>query len=157
MCYEMALGTLINTSLECGPSSSGTGITHVKDETRDIQDNLVQIIPQLSLDAPIFHPRWVRKNGILYQCNNTYLITGSDGLDPVFSHLDDLMVIGGDMVIFVVSLCNVQYYDSHFHAYVVDVTPQRMLFHTIVDYNIHHGHKLADGKTYISLRYYFLP
>ena len=106
ICYELASGRLIHAPLECGPSSS-TGVSYVKDKTKDIQDRLFQILPQLNLEASIFHPRWVRKNGVLYQCNNAYLITGSDGLDPIFSHLDDLMVIGGDMVIFVMSVCNV--------------------------------------------------
>ena len=93
------------------------------------------------------------ENGVLYQCNNAYLVTGSDGLDPIFSHLDDLMVMGGDMVIFIVSICNVRYYDSHYHAYVVDVTSQRSLFRDII---VYHSHKLADGKTYISLKYYLV-
>ena len=35
------------------------------------------------------------------------LITRSDGLDPTFSHLDGLMVVGRDLVIFVVQ-CQVQ-------------------------------------------------
>lgn len=108
------------------------------------------------MDSPIFHPRWVRQNGVLYQCNDAYLITGSDGLDPTFSHLDDLMVAGGDLVIFVVSLCNVQYYDSHYHAYVVDVTSQRSLLCKIIDHSVHHSHRLADGKTYISLKHHFM-
>lgn len=107
------------------------------------------------MEASVFHPKWVRKNGVLYQCNNAYLITGSDGLNPVFSHLDDLMVVGGDMVLFV-SLCNVQYYDSHYHAYVVDITSHPKLFHTVIDHNVYHGHRLADGKTYISLRCHFM-
>ena len=67
------------------------------------------------------------------------------------------MVVGGDMVIFVVSICNVQYYDSHYHAYVVNVTSNRTLLHTISDHNVYHDHRLADGKVYISLRYHFMP
>jgi len=138
MCYELSSGKLIDTSIECGPSTSGTGIAHVKDETKDIQDNLFHILPQLSMEASVFHPKWVRQNGVLYQCNNAYLITGSDGLDPVFGHLDDLMVLGGDMIMFVVSLCNVQYYDCKYHVFVVDVTLHRKLFHTVFAHNVYH-------------------
>lgn len=29
------------------------------------------------------------------------------------SYIDDLMVVGGDMAICVVLICNVQHYDSH--------------------------------------------
>ena len=156
ICYELASGRLVSTCLECGPSTNGVGVTQVRDKTKDIQDELFRIVPQLSLNTSIFHPRWVRLNGVLYQCNNAYLITGSDGLDPTFSHLDDLMVVAGDLVIFVVSLCNIQYYDSHYHAYVVDVTSQRTLLCKTFDYCVHHGHRLADGKTYISLKHHFM-
>ena len=156
ICYALASGRLVSSPLECGPSGT-SGLTHVREETQDIQDKLFHIVPQLNMDASIFRPRWVRRNGILYQCNNAYLITASDGLDPVFSRLDDLIVIGGDMVVFVVSLCNVNYYDSHYHAYVIDVTSQRSLFCNIHDQFVYHGHRLADGKTYISLKYYFIP
>ena len=78
------------------------------------------------------------------------------GLTLFLAIVDDLMVMGGDMVIFVVSICNVRYYDSHYHAYVVDVTSQRSLFRDIIDHNVYHSHKLTDGKTYISLKYYLV-
>ena len=55
------------------------------------------------------------------------------------------------MVVFVVSLCNVNYYDSHYHAYVIDVTSQRSLFCNIHDQFVYHGHRLADGKTYVTV------
>ena len=86
ICYALASGRLVSSPLECGPSGT-SGLTHVREETQDIQDKLFHIVPQLNMDASIFRPRWVRRNGILYQCNNAYLITASDGLDPVFSRL----------------------------------------------------------------------
>lgn len=153
MCYAQASEKLVCSSFECGPPLRETGITLVKDENNDIQDSLLHIVPDLSLEAVVFHPKWVKKDGILYQCNNVYLITGSDGLDPIFSHLDDLLVIGGDMCVFVVSLCNVNYYDSHYHAYVINVTSHRFVTSILHDHNVYHGHKLADGQTYISLKY----
>lgn len=119
MCYEQSSGKLIDTSIECGPAAKGCGVTCVRDETRDIQDSLYGLIPDLSLEATVFRPTWVRRNGIQFQSNNAYLITGTDGLDPIFSRLDDLMVIGGDIIIFIVSTCKVLYFDSHYHAYVI--------------------------------------
>ena len=35
---------------------------------------------------------------VLYKCNNTYVIVGSDGLDPIFGRLDELLVVGGNAV-----------------------------------------------------------
>ena len=61
------------------------------------------------------------------------------------------------MVIFVLSLCKVLYFDSHYHAYVINFTPHQSFLTTILDHNVYHGHKLADGLTYITLKYFFSP
>ena len=150
MCYELASGSIVHAPFECGPARCGTGLTIVKNEPKNIQDHLISVLPQCT----IFRPRWVKQNGITYQDNNAYLITSSDGLDPEFSRLDDLMVIGGDLVIYVVSLCEVQYFDSHFHAYVISVTSHQSLLTNLMDHNVYDGHKvISSGLTYVTLRY----
>ena len=100
MCYQMASGKLINSPLECEPAQRGTGISLVRNELKNIQENLRHLIPELSLDCQVFKPKWIKHNGILCKSNNVYLITGFDGLDPVFSRLDDLLVVGGNLVVF---------------------------------------------------------
>lgn len=66
------------------------------------------------------------------------------------------MVIGGDTIVFVLSLCKVLFFDDHYHAYVINVTQQRLFVSNLYDHNIYHGHKSADGYIYITLKYYFL-
>ena len=61
-------------------------------------------------------------------CNNAYLIVDTDGLDPVFGRLDEILVIGGDQVVFVASMCKSLYFDDHYHAYAISVTSHRSLF-----------------------------
>lgn len=157
MCYELAYENLVRTPLQCGPAKGGfSRPSLVQDENNEIQDYLVGIIPQLSLLATVYRPTWVRREGIHYQSNNAYLIIGSDGLDPIFGHLEDLIVVGGNMVTFHVSVCNVLYFDSHFHAYVISITPRQTLFNCLLDPNVYHGHKGDDGNTYITLKYYFI-
>lgn len=39
-CYESASGKLVNTAVECGPPSSGNGLTLMKDEAEDIKSRL---------------------------------------------------------------------------------------------------------------------
>ena len=78
-----------------------------------------------------------------------------DGLDPIFGRLDELMVIGGDSVIFVLSWCEVLFFDDHYHAYAVTVTSQRLFLSKLLDHNIYHGHKLANGYTYTPLNITF--
>ena len=70
------------------------------------------------------------------------IIIGSDGLNL----FDDLLVVGGDMIIFHVT---VLYFDSHFHSYVISITSQQSLFSVILDHNVYHGHTLADGQIYV--------
>ena len=77
----------------------------------------------LSDDTTICHPKWVEKDGIRYHTNNYYLITGSDDFDPVFSRIIDVLVASGNMLLFQVQLCSVNYYDEHFHSYVVSELP----------------------------------
>ena len=156
MCYELCSEKLVNVSFECGPAATGTGLTTVATEPKDIAENLIQLMPYISLDASVFHPKWVRNNGILYQNNNAYLIIESDGLDPVFGHLDEIIVVGGNMIIFVLSMCKVLYYDNHYHVYAINVTSHRCVYSHLFDHNVYHGHRLANGITYIYLKYYFL-
>ena len=49
------------------------------------------------------------------------MIVQSDGLDPIFGQINEILVIGGDSVIFGVSVCKVLYFDDHYHAYVISV------------------------------------
>ena len=110
MCYELTSGKLIKFSFLCGPPTHGTGLTSICQETNDFQENLANIFSDLSSETTVFRTKWVSKSGILYQCNNAYLIVDTDGLDPVFGSLDEILVIGGDQVVFVASMCKSLYF-----------------------------------------------
>ena len=155
MCYENAGKGILYAALECGPARHGNGLSLVKEEDIEILGILKETVPDLSLDATIFRPTWVKRDGIIYKVNNAYLIVDSDGLDPIFGQLDDFFVIGGDIVIFCVTLCKVLYYDSHYHSYVVANTSNRKVVSSLVDHTVYHAHTLS-GFTYITLKSYFL-
>ena len=122
----------------------------MRQETSDVQRNLFS-----SIDCKVFRPTWICDNGILYKCNNTYVIVGSDGLDPIFGQLDELLVVGGNMVIFIASICKVLYFNSRYHAYSFSVTAQKSAFSSLYDHNVYHAHMLSDGL-YITLKHYFM-
>ena len=63
MCYDLAAGPLLHTSLECSPARSGNGLNQVKDEPKNIYNFLINVVPNVSLDCTIFRPTWVHKNG----------------------------------------------------------------------------------------------
>ena len=149
-CYELANGSILSKPIECGP---GKGPSTLLNETNDIKEGLLQLM-DISLQSTVFHPNWVRKDGILYK-DDVFLITGSDGLDPLFVQLAELLVVGGDMVVFVVHPCITLYFDSHYHSYVVEVETRKVLTSDLADPNVLHGRKI-NGLTYVGLKYFFV-
>ena len=79
-----------------------------------------------------------------------------DGMDPVFAIIEELLVIGGDMVLFCVRNCRVRYFDDHYHAYVVDHTSEQSLTVELLERNVYHAHAMSDGFSYISLKHSFM-
>ena len=151
VCYELSSGSLLSNCIDCGP---GEGPRLVCDELPDIREGLSKLL-EISPHSTVFHPRWVRKDGILYK-DNAILITGSDGLDPIFGRLDELLVVGGDIIIFVVNPCITLCFDDHYHAYVLDLQPHRVLISHLADHNVLHGRNI-NGHMYVRLKYFFIP
>ena len=73
-------------------------------------------------------------------------------LIPFSPGCDDILIVGGDLIVFLTSVCQVLFFDPHYHAYVISVTPQQSLFIDLKDHNVYHGHRV-DGLTYITLKY----
>ena len=45
-----------------------------QDEAEDIQDCLAFILPGISLETAVFHPTWVRQDGVVYRPNMPTLL-----------------------------------------------------------------------------------
>jgi hypothetical protein len=142
-CYEMSNGNLLHSRLECGPMS--TAHIELIDEEDLIQTFIVEQIPGVCMNTLVSRPNWVYRDGVTYKNNNAYVIIGHDGTDPVFAIIDGLIVIGGDMVLFLIRKCNVCYFDDHFHAYVVDHTTQQSVTVDLLDRNVYHVHVMYNG------------
>ena len=69
--------------------------------------------------------------------------------------LDELLVISGSTLLFVVIECNVLYFDDHFHAYVLELTANKSVMYEKYDNNVYHAHRIND-KLHVSLKHYFL-
>lgn len=76
-----------------------------------------------------------------------FLIVGTDGLDSVFGHLDDVMIVGGSFVVYSLSLCKMLYFEEHHHSYIITVTSTKKLFSKLWDQNVYHAHKFQDGES----------
>lgn len=88
-------------------------------ETEVAQSRIIEQVPGVCMDILVSRPNWVC-HGVTYKNNNAYVVIGYDGLDPVFAFIEELIVVGGDMVLFSVRHCDVRYFDDHYHACVVD-------------------------------------
>ena len=107
------------------------------------------MLPQLSEESTICRPAWIKIDGIIYKANNASLVVDTDGLDPVFGRLDDILVISSSVVVFNVAKCRTLYFDERYYAYAVKVTSEQCLFHKPLCWNVYHMHTLPNKCNYI--------
>ena len=67
----------------------------VWDEPRNVQERLIGLIPHFSLEATLFHPKWVCRNGTQYNQGQMDLIQ--------FSVIWKIYIMMMDMIVFVVT------------------------------------------------------
>ena len=104
---------LLDLPLECGPAVRGhSNPITLQKEVVTLREAIIQLFPEISLDSSVFHPTWVWKESITYKANNYFLICGSDGLDPKFVKLDELIVLGGSTLVFVTRECSFIFWRS---------------------------------------------
>ena len=150
LCYQLAKCDL-RFSLECGPGDNSSPLSSEPDS---LSESILRSNPTLDASSSVFRPSWVLYERVLYKANNCFLIKESDGLDPKFVKLE---VIGNCLITFIVNECKVLYFDDHYHAYAIELTPNKSVLNAdmLYDHNIYHGHKV-NSIVHISLRYYFV-
>ena len=130
------------------------------DKTESFVQCIRDIFHNIHQDATIFNPKWVKKNGIHYHSNNCDVITGIDGVDPLFSRIIDFFVISGDLLMLHVQACQTHYYNEHCHSYVIYDLPNMFIIcvDDLCSPFVLHSHKLFDGsmETYITLNTFSL-
>ena len=120
LCYQLAKCDLLGFPLECGPGDTPSPLSSEPDS---IHEHILHSNPAVDTSSSVFRPSWVRYEGVVYKANNCYLIKESDGLDIRFVKLAEILVISNSLVTFVVHDCRVLYFDNHYHAYAVELTP----------------------------------
>ena len=160
MCYEFSAGGVFQSSLECGPCF---GDVPLCDEPLLLRDQICNAIPDLNTDTTIHRTSWVKINGILYKTNNAYIlckVSKQDLAEPtfVFGCIEEIRIIGSTFALFTVTVAESQYFDDHYHAYVVKRTSDRLVVlpEALVDATVLHSRTLA-GKLYINLKYNIIP
>jgi len=109
----------------------------------------------ISDDATVFQPNWVKS--VNYCNDNCYVIIGTDDTDPIFGHIIDVYIVGGDLILLHVYRCQNVYFDDHFHSYVISDTSNMsiMCLQDLPSPSVLHGHQLFNGssETYITMRH----
>ena len=114
----------------------------VQSEPQRVQEALLALLPSINTDVTVNHCAWVTPEGRTIKKNDCYLITGCDGLHPTFSKVLEILMVA-DIVLLQVLNCTVQYFDNHYHAYVIEhsVVKSYMNFTELTDRSVLHAHK----------------
>ena len=151
LCYELSANRILDSTVVCGPCNQHLSL---HSEPQHVQDALISLLPSISSDVSISHCLWVKFEGRTIK-SDCYIITGSDGLHPTFSKVINIMVIV-DIVVLEVILSNVQYFDDHYHAYVIENSVEKSYINYIElsDRSVLHAHTKND-TIYVYLKHYF--
>ena len=151
LCYQLSAGNILNSPMECGPCDQ----PHIVDnEPVNIKESLFSLLPGINVETKIVRPRWVKTDGRTLK-KGAIVITGSDGMHPTFSKVLDLLVLL-DVLVMEVAQCHVEYFDSHYHAYLIvqSLNKSYILFSDLTDTSVLHTHR-KDGNLFVYLKHYF--
>lgn len=153
LCYELSTGKLLTSPTETGPCSDPS---LVSSQPQHVQENLKCIIPGLSIEAPFCRATWVKKDGLTFKKSNCYVIIGSARLNPIFGRVDDILMFHGDLCILFVTHFITDYFDDHFHAYVVRQSTDKSYIssNALREPCVLHVHA-CHSILYIYLKHYF--
>ena len=143
MCYDMSTSGLLESPVECGPCNE---LLPLSSEPGHFQDSL-KLLLSTSGETQVSHPRWVKASGITIK-KNVFVIIGTDGFNPVFGKVVDILIIAGIVILHVVRY-TVEYFDDHFHAFVVCATSDSscVRFDSLADNSVYMPTKLVTVYT----------
>lgn len=157
MCYELSAGGAFQSYMECGPCF---GAVPLCNEVSLIKEQILKVVPQINTDVLVYRTSWAKVNGIVYKPNNAYILCKVVNHDlaeptPVFGCIEEIVIFGSTVVLFVVGTFESEYFDDHYHAYVVKRSAERLVVphEQLVDHTIYHCRRIC-GKLYINLKYY---
>lgn len=158
MCYELASGGLLHPNIECGPSNSALARS-LRNETTCIKDHIHSLVPDISDDVIITRSSWVKICGLTYKSTCTFIlwkISNAELAEPTlwFGCIDEILVASSTLILFLVCVYRSNYFDEHYHAYVVHRTSERAVvsYTDLLDHTVYHCREVC-GKLYIVMKY----
>ena len=142
--------------MEVGPGNQHCVLS---EQPESLANLICQTLPDISSDVTVFSPNWVKKNGVYYSNNNSYLIIGTDGINPSFGRIINLYLVSSDLLLFHLYQCQTLYFDDNYNSYVVTDTAAMSIVCTenLLSPWILHGHKLFtdNRESYVTLNHLF--
>ena len=156
ICYELSSKGIFSPSLECGPTRMSITLSC---QSSLIKDSIFSIIPGISNDVMVSYVAWVKKYGIIYR-PGAYILYTVDAIDMVeqtlwFGLIEEILVIGSNLITFLIRKCKSLYYDDHFHAHIFAKTSEQCVIDcsSLLDPAVLHCRSIGD-KYFINLKYY---
>ena len=125
MCYQLTSGNLLSPEFECGPAKTPT--ISLRSLPNSLAHSIKIALPIINDDTRVFNPKWVKTNGNYYSTNNSFIVTGSDGLNSTFSEIIDVFLVCNNILLLYVQNHNCDYYDVHCHSYIITTSSTRCI------------------------------
>ena len=156
MCYEFSTNTVFSNHLECGPTSISTTLNC---QSQVIRSCISNIVPGISMNVIVSYVSWVKNNGTTYK-SGACVLFGIDDQDMIeqtfcFGVIQEVLVVGSNLILFLICTYKSQYYDDHFHAYVVSKTSEQRVIEcsSLLDPCVLYC-RTVGTKLFIRLKYY---
>ena len=117
LCYQLQASVYLSEVPEVGGQST---MLSFREESVAIKHLLDSI--DISDDALICHPTWIKYFNCMYKVNCVLLLTCTHKELPVFGKVIDILVLPDSTVHFYVKSLVTEYFDDHYHAFVVKET-----------------------------------
>ena len=162
MCFELSSSGVLESPVECGPVSS---MNPLNAESTVLKDQILKIVPTISDNVLVSRVKWTKINGITYRVANSEQpdafvicsVQNKDMAEPTvfFGHIQEILTLNSDFVLFFTMMYKSSYYDDHYHGYILETTAEQLIIpqNQIMDPVVLHCHHVND-KLLISLKYY---
>lgn len=114
-------------------------------EAEHVSEKILTLFPTLKSDSVVEHPAWVKIHSSLYR-KGVYLLLHYDMMSPDFGKILDIAVVN-ETVIFSLQVYSTEFFDTHYHAYVIKGSSDRVAVHMDI---LPYHHPLYAKRTFVS-------
>ena len=156
LCYQLKYNSnLVSPNIELGPMKSDFSLAR---EPEHIRDQILQLIPDLSITSMVYRPKWLQINSIVLK-PDVFVLLKYDEMSPSFGKIREVLAFDdctAETVLVSVQAYNTEYYESHYDSFVVRPSGKVLLasFNSLDYHQTLHARNSFDSldhKLYISL------